>query len=320
VAGQVLSQFDARQVIRHSQRAGRLRLALHMQDHRSMHVHLRFLLGTVALATGPLFAGELARTEGPARELLKPQTKAVPSPITDRFAIRGLFYSSDINTAVRYDSSAGVAGTLIDGETLLGLPSRQRKPGLDMVFRMGKRHRIHADFHKMTRAGDVVINQQINFGDEVYDANDRVVSTMDLRRMGLAWTYSLLQTEKLELGLGLALHLMQMEGDVQVPARFERERLDAAGPVPSLAFDGTWRVTRRFSLNLSGNWLGGTIDEVKGSYNAVHADVQFRVRPNLAVGAGYSQTRFKVDSATTDFSGFFNLKYKGPQAFLRVSF
>jgi hypothetical protein len=292
-----------------------------MQDHRSMHAQLKLLLGVAALAAGPLFAAEPVSTQaGPARELLKPPGKEIASPITDRFAIRGLFLTSDINTVVRYDNNAGVPGTLIDGESLLGLPGRLRKPGLDMMFRIGKRHRIHADYYQMTRHGNEVINQQIRFGEDIYQANDRVVSTMDLRRMGIAWTYSALRTERVELGIGLALHLMQVEGDLQVPARFEREHLDAAGPFPSLAAEGSWRMTRRFSLNVAGNWLGGTIDQVKGRYLAMHGDVQFRVRPNLALGAGYSRTQFRVDSATTDFAGFLNLKYKGPEAFLRVSF
>jgi hypothetical protein len=292
-----------------------------MQDHRSMHAHLKLLLAVAALAAGPLFAAEPASTLAvPGRELLKPPVKEIASPITDRFAIRGLFLTSDISTMLRYDNNAGVPGTMIDGENMLGFPGRLRKPGLDMMFRIGKRHRIHADFYQMTRSGDEVINQQIRFGEDIYQANDRVVSTMDLRRMGIAWTYSALRTEKVELGIGLALHLMQVEGDLQVPARFERERLDAAGPFPSLAAEGTWRMTRRFSLNVAGNWLGGNIDAVKGRYLAMHGDVQFRARPNLALGAGYSRTQFRVDSRTTDFAGFLNLKYKGPEAFLRVSF
>jgi hypothetical protein len=271
-------------------------------------------------ASGTFTAEQVPAGTGAQRELLKPSRKEVPSPITDRFAIRGLFYVSDINMLSRYDNSAGVPGTLIDAEDVLGLPAQLRKPSLDMMFRIGTRHRIYADFHRMKRSGDEVIDQEIRFGEDVYDPGDRVVSTMELRKLGIAWTYSVLRTQRVELGVGLALHLMQVDGDLQVPARFEREHLDAAGPYPSLAFDGTWRVTRRFSLNASGNWLGGTIDDVEGRYLAMHADVQFRARPNFALGVGYSQTQFRVDSFTSDFAGYLNLKYKGPEAFLRVSF
>jgi hypothetical protein len=59
---------------------------------------------------------------------------------------------------------------------------------------------------------------------------------------------------------------------------------------------------------------------VDGLYQTMHADVQFRALRNLAVGVGYSQTKFRVDATTTDFTGHFQLEYKGPEAFLRVSF
>jgi hypothetical protein len=293
-----------------------------MQDHRGMQPRSRLVLtAALALVTGAVSAGEAPKTDaGPKRELLKPPVKEIPSPITDHFAIRAMFVTSDITTLVRHDDSAGTPGSLIDGENTLGLPDRRQRPNLDMTFRMGKRHRIHADVYNLKRSGDEIISGQIRFGDAQFQPGERVVSGMELRKLGIGWTWSALRTERLEFGIGLALHLMQLDGELQAPARFERERIDAAGPFPSLAFDGTWRVTHRFSLNAGGNWLGGTADEVKGRFQSLRGDVQFRVRPNFALGLGYTQTLFRVESSTTDFSGYMKLKYKGPEAFLRVSF
>lgn len=293
-----------------------------MHDHHRMQASLKiFLSGVLTLATANALAGEPARTTaGSGRKLLEPPKTTIASPINDRFALRGLFYRPDIRTAVRYDNSAGVPGTLVSGENTLGFPTQLEQGGAELMFRMGPRHRIRADFYKMTRSGDRVIDQQIRFGNDVYQVNERVVSTMDVRKLGLSYTYSLWRTERFEIGAGASLHLLQVQGDVQVPARFEREKLDVAGPFPSLAADATWRMTRRFSLNVAGNWLDADFDNAKGRYLAWHADLQFRARPNFAVGMGYSLSRFRINSETTDFVGFFNLKYKGPEAFVRVSF
>ncbi|MEO6079803.1 MAG: hypothetical protein ABIQ86_08505 [Steroidobacteraceae bacterium] len=286
-----------------------------------MQARLKILLSCLtALALSPAFAGEPSQPAGAQRQLLQPPKLAIASPITDRFALRGLFYMPDISTAVRNDNSAGVPGTLVSGEDTLGFPRKLKQGSVDIMFRIGDRHRIRADFFKMTRSGDEVINQQIRFGEDVYQINDRLVSSMDLRKLGLAYSYSVLRTEKWELGAGVALHLLQLQGALEVPARFEREKLDVAGPFPTLTADATWRVTRRFSLNLAGNYLGANQEGVKGGYQSWHGDAQFRVRPNFAVGLGYTQARFKVDAATTDFAGYFNLHYKGPEAFVRVSF
>ena len=73
------------------------------------------------------------------------------------------------------------------------------------------------------------------------------------------------------------------------------------------------------SLNAQANYLKGHVDTVRGSYKAWNADVQFRVRPNFTLGAGYSATRFFLESTDPTDSGLFRFDYKGPQAFIRVS-
>ncbi len=290
-----------------------------MHDHACMQVRLKLLLPCVAaLATAPAFSGEPA--EAPQRQLLQPPKLAVASPITDRFALRARFYMPAITTDVRYDNSAGVPGTLLSGEDTLGMEDKLKQFSIDMMFRINERHRVRADFSKTTRSGDQVIGQEVRFGNDVYQVNDRVVSSMDLRKLGVIYTWSALRSEKWELGVGLGLHLLQLDGELQVPARFEREKTDGAGPFPSLNADVTWRMTRRFSLNLAGSWLGGSVKDVKAGYQSFQGDLQFRAYPNLAFGLGYSQTRYRIDSTNADFRGYFNLKYAGPEAFVRVSF
>jgi hypothetical protein len=288
-----------------------------------MQAHLKaFLLAAAALAATTVSGADAPATPatGTQRQLLQPPKMAIASPITDRFAVRTLFYMPAVTTLVRYDSSAGVPGTLVSAEDVLGLKDQLKQFTIDMMFRIAERHRVHADFYKLTRTGDEVINQQILFGDDVYLGGDRVLTSMDLRKLGLTYTYSFLRTEKWELAAGMALHLLQLEGRLDAPVRFVRESLGTAGPFPTVAVDATWRVTRRFSLNLAGSYLGANVGDVDGRYQSFHGDVQFRAYPNLAFGLGYTQTKFRIDSTDPDFAGYFNLQYKGPEAFVRVSF
>jgi len=297
-----------------------------------MHHSLRLVLAGAALcgvgsvlgADAP--ASNAAQTTPPSkdaaakRELLQPPKMSIASPITDRLAVRGLFYMPDFVTQVRNDASNGTPGTLLSGEDTLGLPDQRKLGTLDLQFRLLERHRIRATFSDLSRKGDEVINQQIRFGDDVFVVNDRVLSKMDLRKLDLTYTYSFLRREKIELAAGLALHLLQAEGVLEAPARFVRENLDVAGPFATLAFDGTWRFTKRFSLNAQGNYLKGHVDDVRGSYKSWNADVQFRWRPNFALGAGYATTRFFLQSSDPNESGLFRFNYKGPTAFIRVSY
>jgi hypothetical protein len=292
-------------------------------DHRPMRSSSRWSLVLAALVVPhfwvlPAFGA--APEAAPPRELLQPPKHSIPSPITDRFALKGIYFQPKVATQLRYDSSAGVPGTEFSAEDTLGLDDALNQGTIEMWLRMGERHRMRVDYYKMTRKGDVILDQLLQFGDSTFLPGERVVSSMDLRSLGLTSTYSLFRRETFEIGLGLGLHLLQVEGAAEVPARFAGEDFDTAGPMATLALDGTWRIKERFSVNARVQYFQGNVDAVDGSYGAYHLDVQYRWRPNFAFGLGYSQTSMKVDSTDPDFSGLFDLEYKGPEAFVRVSF
>jgi len=281
----------------------------------------RFSL-VLAVLAAPVFGAESgAGQEADApRELLKPPTYSIASPITDRFALKGVYYQPTVDTLLRYDSSTGATGTEFLAEDTLGLDDELNQGLFEMWIRMADRHRLRVDFYKMSRQGDVIIDQVLQFGDSTFLPGENVVSDMELRTLGLTYTYSVFRRETFEIGLGLGMHLVQMEGAAEVPVRFEGEEFDVAGPMASLALDGTWRFLEKWSANGRVQYLQGNLDDVDGLYAQYHLDVQYRVHRNLAFGLGYSQTRMKVDSIAADFSGMFDLEYAGPEAFVRVSF
>lgn len=281
-----------------------------------MKVPVRTVMIVAALAPATGLAAEGA----PQRELLQPPKHAIASPITDRFAIRGVYFRPSIETALRYDASNGTPGTLLSGERTLLLEDRVDQGWLDLMFRIGERHRIRAEYYQQVRTGDTVLGGEILFGDETYLAGDRVLSRTDLRKLDVAYTFSMLRYERFEAGLGLGIHLLQLEGSLNAPARFQRTQLDTAGPFPTLTADATWRITRGISLNGSVHFLHASTDEVDGRYLSWRADVQYRGFRNLAFGLGYALTHYKVDSTDPDESGYFDFRYDGPEVFLRVSF
>ncbi len=282
------------------------------------------LLKRLAVASLPLWslsgwAAEPAATDAP-RLLLQPPRESIASPITDRFALRGSVSHSSIDSVIRKDPLPLVQGTTLSGEDTLGMDDARVQASLELMFRLTPRHRIRADFHQIKRTGDATLDELVLFGGQIYRINDRVVSDMDMRTLGLTYTYSVLKKERFELGFGFALHLLQAEGESRVPARLVRESFDVAGPFATLATDATWRMTNRFSLNARAQYLSGNVDAIDGSFADYHADMQFRVRPNLALGLGYSQQRYRIDSLDPSFAGRFVLKVGGPEAFVRVSY
>lgn len=280
-------------------------------------MRLKLLATVLTLSALPTLV--LAAEQKP-RELLAPPTFDIASPINDHFALRGAYYQGPVRTDLRYDSSAGLPGSAFSAEDTFGFADKVSKGTFEMMLRMGDRNRLRVDFFKLTRHGDAVLDQILQFGDDTYLIDDRVVSDLDTRMLGLTYTYSFIRTERFELGAGLGIHLIQIEGMASVPLRNLQQKFDAAGPFPTLAVDGTYRFTKRFSFNARAQYFGIGIDTLDGSLGVYHADVQFRAWKNLAVGLGYTKTTLMVDSTGQEFTGRLGLDVAGLEAFLRVSF
>lgn len=286
--------------------------------------HRSALTLAAACVAGAGLASEPAET-GSGRVLLQPPARVVPSPITDRFAMTARYFGPKMSTFFRYDNpdDPDIRGTPFYLEDTLGLKDQMHQGWIDMMFRIGERHRIHAQYAQQSRRAvkELDVADPLIFGTSVFFDGDVLHSEMHQRKFDLIYTYSVLRRSRVEIGLGLGLHLLQFSGTVEEPATFTYELLDTAGPAASVAGDFTWRITDRFSLNGQGQWLQGRVAEVDGKYFAYRANLQYRAARNLSFGIGYGGTHYEVDSADPEFfSGYFWLHDHGPEAFVRVSF
>ncbi len=256
----------------------------------------------------------------PERKLLQPPVEEIASPITDLFAIRAVYFRPTITTDLRYDDAAGNQGTTFGAARELGLQKTLNQSWLDMMMRVTPRQRIEAEFYKLTRSGDQVLADDIQFGDSTFQTGERLVTHTDQRMLQLTYLYSPIRRDTVELAVGLGIHLLQVNGTLTAPASFKREQVDTAGPFPSLVVDGTWRFARRFSVNGTLQYLTISHGQFDGNFLSWRANMQYRGWRNLAFGLGFNATRYKAESTDASHGGYLNMWYYGPEAFLRVSF
>lgn len=279
-----------------------------------------FLIAAV-VALLPVHAQEQPR----ASDTLVRERAPVVSPITDRFALRALYFNGGVDTRVRLDSGAvpPVPGTVINAEDTLQLDDAVDLGRMELWFRFGDRTRLRVDYFKLNRFGAVVLDEDIAFGNDLYLTGENIESTLDYRSLSFSFLYSFLRREKFELAAGIGVYLLDVQAAAEAVDRNAREEESGVAPVPTLALDGTWRFARRWSLGARGQYVSTTIDGIDGTLGEYHADVQYRWKRNLAVGLGYTalDVDINVDPASGhDFPGLFRLKTSGPEFFLRVSF
>jgi hypothetical protein len=263
-----------------------------------------------------------------ASDTLKPPRKAASSsPITDRFALRVLYWPASLTTDLRLDPSAGNPGTQLVAEDDLGLADKKQEARMEMIIRLRERNRLRVDYLKLSRLGDQVIDKQIVFGDQTFNINDRAQTALEWRNLTLTYTRSVLYTTRFELGVGLGMSILEARARGEVIARNIREHQEAVGAFPTVALDGTWRISKRWSFNVRGQRFTAHVDEFRGSLADYHGDFQFRWRENFALGLGYTRIRTLVDVGQDtnggnpdDLTGRFDQRMTGPELFLRASF
>ena len=228
-----------------------------------------------------------------------------------------------VSTQGQFDSATGPTGTMgtpFSAEQTLGLTDRADQARVELMFRLERRNRLRLNFIDLRRSGEAQLTEPLQYGDQLFKASSLLQSELDWRQTDFTYTYSFIRTDRFELGIGAALHLIQAEATAQVPNTPQRAIYSEAGPFVTFAADGTVRIDRHWSLNARGQYFKVTINNNDGMLGIYHADLQYRWRANFAVGAGYEYERVNVDLLHTNPSGFVQLKINGPEAFARLSF
>jgi hypothetical protein len=262
----------------------------------------------------PVGSARRRRASRPPRAL--PST---PSPITDHFALRGIYFMGHVSTSAQFNSPT-LPGTPLSAEQTLGLSDLTNQARVELMFRLENRNRLRLNFIDLRRSGNAVVTAPLQFGSQLFTTGSQLQSEVDWRQTDFTYTYSFLRTDRFELGAGLALHLIQAEATAQVPHSPQRAVYSAAGPFVTIAADGTVRIDRHWSLSARANYLKLTINNNDGSLADYHADLQYRWRDDFAVGAGYESESVSVDLPHASPSGFVQLRIRGPELFARLSF
>jgi hypothetical protein len=255
-------------------------------------------------------------------EALKPESLEIASPISDRFFVRGMYFQGNVETLLRVDSTGATTpdGTLLSGEDDLGLDDVVNQGRMEFDIRMGERNHIRIDYFKLNRFSEQALARDIEFGDFTFQAGDTFRAVLDWRMLGITYTYSLFRGERFEAGVGLGLHVLEAKAEGSEPGTLNREQDTEAGIFPTIAVNGAFRITRRWSVTVRGQSFSASPEGFDGTLSDYHADVQFRWRKNLAFGIGYSAIEVDLDVIDADQPFLFNMNTSGPELFFRASF
>ena len=252
----------------------------------------------------------------------RPPVEKPDNLLDDHFEMGAAFTYASGTTTLRVDASDGAPGTELSGETDLGLPKHKLIGDLDIMFRPAERHTIRVNylFLPYDRHATTTLKTQVNFKDATYNIDDAVSSQLSVKVEGMEYAYSLLKSDRYELGLGLGVDLIEVAAQANVPARLAQQHQETSAPVPLGELEGTYRISSRWYLQGEWQYMRATISHIYGSVAVWHAGALYRVNPNVTLGLGFQSYHLVVDSNKSGDTGLVNLKMSGPSLSARVGF
>lgn len=244
------------------------------------------------------------------------------SPVDERVRLSLGFMHVSSNTNVRLDSSAGVPGTQVNAENVLGLDGSDFEPKFQAMVRVGERHRLRFDYFTLDRTGNAIVGSPIVFRDVVLQTSDPVQTNLSMRTLGINYEYSFIHREKFELAATIGLNDTDISAQARVSTqtRHVDQKEDQAGPLPTIGLDSTYVLSKRFYLDARAQYFKLAVDHLDGSLGFYEFAGLYRLRPNISFALGYTMAKATLTSRQPRTSGHFDFDSKGPEFFVRIAF
>lgn len=250
------------------------------------------------------------------------QPRISDRPLTEQpaFELRMGISSDYINSEVVRDSSAGLIGSDIDVENLLGLPERETLLRFDAVYRIAYYHRLEFGYLETSRSGQTTLPAQLDFGDEQFPAGTIVNSSFDTRMVRIGYAYSLINDPQKEIGVMGGLHFSEIKSQISGPSTGQVETSSAATPLPVVGAHGSVALGEKSALGARVQFFRMDFDRYKGYLNFATLDWQRRLGDKVSIGLAYNYYALTLDSRDNDVRGSLKVRHHGPEFFVAAAF
>jgi hypothetical protein len=258
-----------------------------------------------------------------------------PTPISDIVAVRLVDFFPSLSSGGQI-GRYGQPGTPFSNEGTLGLSSEHAGYlGAEFMVRLHQDHRIRIDYFQSDRLGRANLTSNLTFGGAVlcpvagsncFTSSPGIAAESEWRIFGGTYAWDVLHHRNYSLSVLAGVHIAQTVSTIQGLTTNGADpvatvRFSSSIVLPSVGVEGMWAFgsSHRWSMTARGQALNSQLNGHLESLHQIHADLQYRVTPNVSTGIGYSSIAVN-NGLPGNTPGDLYLKAKGLETFIRASF
>ena len=264
--------------------------------------------------------------------LAAPVAAQTEEPDTNGFSFFVSGYFPSVDSSFQTFTPDGGISDPIDMEDDLGVDDSATALRLGLAYRFGRtgKHQIELSYLEIDRDGDILLDRDIEFGDEIFNLNANVATEVITRDIDLSYTYFFVANEKGEFGMSLGVHAVRAEsslvGSVQIGEDIDiplaEESVSKEVPLPLIGLRGGAHISDKLDFDGGIKILEIDIDDVEGRFIDFWLRLSYRIHEHFHLGAGWTLFDVDVEQVPGDSTILRTAQweYSGPEVFIRVPF
>ena len=227
----------------------------------------------------------------------------------ERFSLSLGGFITNFNTSVTLGGKELGAGINVDVEDALGLDTSLTVFRGDALFRLGssRRHRFDLNYYDLRRSSTKDLTTEVEIGDQIFPIGTTVDSFFNIQVIKAGYSYSLIQDERIDFGLGLGLFVMPIAVGVKA-ARIGATEETITAPLPTVALRFDFALTPKWFLRQSIEAFYLEIEKFRGALYSALIAVEYKPWKHFGFGAGYNFFGLRIKADGEDYP---NIKLTG---------
>lgn len=236
----------------------------------------------------------------------------------DRSSVHIGTYIANFDTDMLLASDLTGTGTPVNAEDDFGLDDSTTNILLHFDRRFRDRHRVDIAIYDLSRDGAGTVEREIDFGDITIPIGADVDSTFDYHVGKLTYSYSIRQTDAIDLALAAGVYVADYDVDVINLENGDREGEDGFSPFPLVGLRGSYLFSPRLIGNAYIEYLKVNTNDTDATYIDTTVSLEYRLRDRFGVGAAYNFVN--IDGEDKDSDDEADFTYNGVLLFLIYNF
>jgi hypothetical protein len=223
----------------------------------------------------------------------------------ERFSFNLGGFVATFNSDFRFGSQTSGGGVYVNGEDALGLDSSLTVFRADAMYRFtdNRRHRFDLTYVNLRRSATKTLQEDIQFKDQTFPVGTTVDSLFELQIIRGAYSYSLFQDDRFDLGLSAGMYVAPIKIRISSATTGTAEEEAFTAPLPVLGLAFAFAITPKFFLKQNADFFYLRYQNFEGSLFDAKIALEYNLWKHVGFGIAYDYLRLQVKAQGQDYPG-----------------